>query len=351
MGSSLAERFDLRLIRSNVRDSNADKGRWDAAGILRVLGTALKLALRLMFQRPGLVYLPLSQNHAGLARDVLYLSIARLFRVPVVAHLHGSMLPDYLSRRSQSTRRMLMGAIGYSARLVTCGEALAVPLRPLFGDRVVAIGNATPPDALMPTRERAPSETIAYMAHLSKAKGFYDVLAAAAVVLSERPDAKFIFAGERLDIERNVVGDTAAGPGWERFENLSAHHPGRVRWDGVVTGQRKLAFLRSADLFVLPSYAEAFPVAILEAMAASLPVIATGVGAIPDVVRPGVNGAIVKPGDPTALADLILRWLENGPRRAELARGALRTAQEFSVDRQAGALASLFTAVLEGKKS
>jgi glycosyltransferase involved in cell wall biosynthesis len=76
---------------------------------------------------------------------------------------------------------------------------------------------------------------------------------------------------------------------------------------GVAGPDRLREVYRSADVFCLPSYREGLPLAILEAMAFGLPVVATPVGGIPDVVVDGESGLLVEPGDPKALADAITR--------------------------------------------
>jgi glycosyltransferase involved in cell wall biosynthesis len=341
LASPLRERFDLAVIKSNVRDSNADKGRWDLSGIVRVLRTGVLLGLRLLFRRPAVVYLTLSQNTAGLARDLLYLRICRCFRVPAVAHLHGSLLAEFLSRQSPARRAFFQRGISSARFIVVCGESIAQTLRPIFGDRVVAVANATPPDAFVSRQPRAPTNAVAYMAHLSRAKGFYDLLSAAERVWEQRPDTRFVFAGERLDVERNVGDAGSASDTWARFETMKNRHADRIEWRGIVTGEAKHAFFQSADVFALPSYAEAFPMSILEAMAAGLPTVATAVGAVPDVVRPGVNGFLLKPGDVGGLAQSLLTVLKDAAQRERLSAGAVGTAQEFSVERQAAAIGDL----------
>ena len=81
--------------------------------------------------------------------------------------------------------------------------------------------------------------------------------------------------------------------------------------------------LAVSDLFVISSRKEGLPMVLLEAMAASLPVVATRVGAIPGALDQGGCGDLVPPGDPPALAAAILALLDNPGRRAQLARLAM----------------------------
>jgi glycosyltransferase involved in cell wall biosynthesis len=101
--------------------------------------------------------------------------------------------------------------------------------------------------------------------------------------------------------------------------------------------------LRSSDLFVLPSLWEGLPMALLEAMAARLPVIATEVAGSRQVVRDGVDGMLVPPGDATRLQDAITSMLSDDERRGRLAEAARRRVEDrYSVERQADAHVALY---------
>jgi glycosyltransferase involved in cell wall biosynthesis len=84
---------------------------------------------------------------------------------------------------------------------------------------------------------------------------------------------------------------------------------GMVEFKGWVTGNEKENLLQFADVFVLPSYFEGSPVAMLEAMSYGKPVIATTVGGIPEIVEPGLNGWLHQPGDREALRKALLYYI------------------------------------------
>jgi glycosyltransferase involved in cell wall biosynthesis len=83
-----------------------------------------------------------------------------------------------------------------------------------------------------------------------------------------------------------------------------------VEFKGWVTGAQKKALLQQADVFVLPSYYEGVPVAILEAMSYGKPIIATPVGGIPEIVQSGMNGWLHQPGDQAALLNAIRHYID-----------------------------------------
>ncbi len=83
-----------------------------------------------------------------------------------------------------------------------------------------------------------------------------------------------------------------------------------IEFLGTLVGEEKWRQFSSADIFVLPSHTEDMPVSILEAMAVGLPVIATEVGSIPEVIDHGVSGFLVKPHDAAGLQARFGCWLK-----------------------------------------
>ena len=346
VGSELKARFDLRILKSNVRSSNAAKGAWDLRGIIRVLSIAAQLTFRLVFQRPRVVYMTLSQNASGLARDVAYLKACRLFGVPVVAHLHGSKLPEYLQSLSGPVRRYFVRNLQRIHTVVVCSNSIAQDVLPMLpGVDVRVVYNACPPSSSKSRRligeKSAP--VIAYMGHLSVAKGFYDLLAAAEAVLKKYPGARFEFAGERLDVERNVSSVVKdASSGWDKWLELLKKYPKNFHLHGIVTGKKKEEFFAAADIFVQPSYAEAFPVAVLEAMGAGLPVIMTPVGALPEVFRDDEHGFFVRSGDVAGMVEKIFLLIENAELRSRIGATNQTVTDRFSIEKMANEMAHIF---------
>ena len=107
---------------------------------------------------------------------------------------------------------------------------------------------------------------------------------------------------------------------------------------------------RASDAFVLPSLYEGLPLAVLEAMAAWLPVVATRVGGIPDLIEDGTHGLLVPPGDACALADAMGRLLrDRSAARAMGAAARVRAAREYDIDAVAARTVALFEECLEGQ--
>jgi glycosyltransferase involved in cell wall biosynthesis len=153
-------------------------------------------------------------------------------------------------------------------------------------------------------------------------------------------EATSILVGQGLDVTLDLVG---AGPDEERLRArvADAHLEGRVSFAGEeVDPRRRLA---CADIFVLPSRQEGFSNAILEAMASSLPVVATDVGGNAEAVVDGDGGFIVPPENAAALAAAISRLAKDRTRLAECGRyNRRRVAEKFSLEASARQLAGWY---------
>ena len=135
------------------------------------------------------------------------------------------------------------------------------------------------------------------------------------------------FARLPADTQLLLVGD---GPDRAALQRVAQRCGGRVHFTGFVPHAQVPAVLSHVDLLVLPSLYEDLSSALIEAMAAGLPVVATRVGGTADLVHDGVNGLLVAPRDPAALAAAMGRVLADPAAAARLAAAAGRTAAAYA---------------------
>jgi glycosyltransferase involved in cell wall biosynthesis len=177
---------------------------------------------------------------------------------------------------------------------------------------------------------------IATVGNIRRVKGHDVFIKAAASVVAQFPQVSFNIAGDVLESGyfaelRMLIGDL----------NLSNH----FHFVGGVDNLRE--YLSTADIFVLPSRSEGFSNAIVEAMAASLPVVATNVGGNAEAVMDGVSGLIVPPEDPTALAAAITRLLADPSKAQEMgAAGKKLASEKFTTDAMMHQITLAYASVL-----
>jgi colanic acid/amylovoran biosynthesis glycosyltransferase len=154
-------------------------------------------------------------------------------------------------------------------------------------------------------------------------------------------DALADVAARGHDVALDVVGEGPAGDGL-RGRAAALRLDGRVRWLGAVGQDEIRRHYAEADAFCLPSFAEGVPVVLMEAMATSLPVVATRIAGIPELIEDGESGLLVAPARSDELADALARLAGSPQLRAQLGRNGRRAVVEgYDAGRWARALADL----------
>jgi glycosyltransferase involved in cell wall biosynthesis len=189
---------------------------------------------------------------------------------------------------------------------------------------------------IMPAHAQGEPMVIGTVAHFSAEKGLCHLVDAASLIPDAANRMRFI-----------LVGDGVCRPDLES----------RVRELGLedcfhFAGFQKnpVPYLSSFDCFVLPSLSEGLSSAILSAMAAALPIVATTVGGIPELVRHEENGLLVPPADPVALAQAIQRLADNPAEAVQMGRrGRLRVERQFTLQRMIHQMEQLCSSFIQGR--
>jgi glycosyltransferase involved in cell wall biosynthesis len=278
----------------------------------------------------------------GYKPDVIGWRAARLAGVPVVAVSHGWTAATWKVRINEAIDRLVLR---WMDRVVCVSAAQAARVRRagVNPERITVIRNAihTEPFESFDPSYRAQMQTwfwqprtrlIAAAGRLSPEKGFDQLIAAAALVAKQDAGAGFVLFGEgplRETLARQIDASGLAG----KF--VLAGFRGDVE-----------RFLPCCDVVVLSSWTEGLPVIVLEALAAGVPVVATTAGGTPEVVNHDVNGYLVPPGNPAALAQRICEILSDEPRRRLMGeRGRQLIRAQFTFAAQARAYERLFNEV------
>jgi glycosyltransferase involved in cell wall biosynthesis len=169
------------------------------------------------------------------------------------------------------------------------------------------------------------SPVVLYTGRIELNKGSIELLRSVHRVASRCPEVEYVVAGARHNSidDRTLEGALVSNGTRDRVRLLS-----HVPW------QQLTEWYRCASVFVMPSHYETFGISVIEAMAFGLPVVATNVGGLPEVVQDGVTGILVPPKDPNALGDAIVRLLRDPELRKRLGNaGRERVLSEFRTDR------------------
>jgi glycosyltransferase involved in cell wall biosynthesis len=263
---------------------------------------------------------------------------ARWLGIPHVLTMHGG---GYYAERARR-RALLRLAIGASRATTAVAEPLAAELRarlrlPTGAIEVIPNG-ARPAGGTISRGGRPPGlpgqgPLVVAIGNLYPVKGHRHLIDALALLRSRHPGLHLAIAGRGEEEPALLAHARAAGLA-ERVHLLGLRHD---------VG----ALLAAADLFIHPSLAEGLPLAVLEAMFASRPIIASAVGAIPVALEGGAAGRLVRPGDPAMLASAIDELLLDPTLARALAqRAGARAAAEYTVERMTDRYDDLYQRLL-----
>jgi glycosyltransferase involved in cell wall biosynthesis len=144
-------------------------------------------------------------------------------------------------------------------------------------------------------------------------------------------------------VELDLVGD---GPDREALEAFvhTRGIGGAIRFAGSIGQDRIRDFYRAADCFAMASFAEGIPVVLMEAMSMEIPVVATGINGIPELIQDGVDGLLVPPSDVAGMAAAIARLIDDAPLRERLGKaGRIKVEAEYALSASADRLLDIFT--------
>ena len=291
--SELARSFTL--VHFEVGREGRDEGL--AGRALRLLSSPLRLARQVLAHRAAIVHVNSALNLRAYWRDLAYMLVARLCGARVLYQVHGGPAPAAFCRGRRLPAAFVRATLGLADVIVVlsgadreafCRFGVAAP--------VLTLPNAVdcgPYDALVrePAAPTRPLRVL-YLGRLVREKGLYELIEGLRLARAQGAAAELIVAGE---------GPEAAALG----AAVAAGGLAPVGFVGPVRGADKMALFSWADVLALPSYSEGLPYALLESMAAGVPAIATRVGAIPEVVADGVNGLLLEPRSPQAIATAI----------------------------------------------
>lgn len=262
-----------------------------------------------------------SASNASFRRKSLFLALARLAGKPYVFHLHGGAFDRYYAGASAAEQRWVGHTIRGARVVLVLSDNWAAWLRQTIRHPDVRVlPNPVVPPSLPAGVVREPS-TLLFLGRLEEEKGVFILVDALARLAASNPALRVVFAGE---------GDMTA----LRSAAAAAGVLERIELPGWVAGKIKARLLARAGIFVLPSRFEGLPMALLEAQVAGLPVVATRVGGIPQVVTDGENGMLADPDDVASLVDALARVLADAGTARKMGEiGRERVLAGYGVDR------------------
>ncbi len=289
-------------------------GRW-----LLPLGQLVAVPWRLWRASRGadLIHVHLA-SYWGFYLPMLAISLVRSLRpTPVVASYHGGMAVQFVAGQ----RRRVQALLKSIDVLLTSAQAIAAAfeplgLRPVLMPNVVDLAQFSPPPGKSRQLAGQPAPLLLWVKRFDMVSNPTLMVRAYAQVRQQAPTARLVMIG---DGPRRVEVETMAAA-----LNAPVEFPGRISFEALQ------AAYAAADIFVSSSAVDNQPNTLLEASALGLPIVATAVGGVPEMVHDGVDALLTPPDDPAALATAIVRLLNEPGLAQRLSQAAIANAQRFT---------------------
>jgi len=252
----------------------------------------------------------------------------KLLKIPYVIYGRGSdvYLPGWFTKLTAKT------ILKNASAVIALTEHMKGAMQALYSRDVVVVPNGInlEEDTGRQSERRNPSERILFVGRLHPVKGTRYLLGAMSIVHRDMPRTKLVLVGDGE--ERELLESLTDSLGLREC----------VEFAGRVPHDRVQDYMNQAEVFVLPSLSEGFPVTILEAMACGLPVVATRVGGIPDIIEDGTNGYLVDAMHQEQIAEALLKLLQGEQLRKEMSDNNREGVRRYRWDAVAATLEGVY---------
>jgi glycosyltransferase involved in cell wall biosynthesis len=342
--SSLPGRLSLQFIdTSSRRRPGSETGSWSFWNLTWAIGDCVRFTKAVVVYRPEICHIATAFGLSFVKHSVC-VAVARLLGSKVLLHPHCSFYFLY-ERQSKVWRWFVRKVVGLCHGVVVLSNEWKRLKEVVPGCQMYYLPNAIDLVSYVDVGRKKieskidkPCLNVLYLGHLGRDKGSFDLICAAKTLLAKEQGVVFDLVGqEQASGEMRQLATQVTEAGLEQVIHIRP----------AVTAAEKIELFRSADMFVYPSYHEGMPMAVIEAMACGLPIIATQVGGLPDLVCSGLNGLLVPAGQPDQLADAIRQLVVNPHMRHSMQTGSFRLAQEnFDIEKLVFRLLDIYHALL-----
>lgn len=287
------EKVKLTVIRMKFSDNLSSVGKFKLRKILQLIHLLINITMVLVFKRiDGVYYPPAGHSRIPVFRDIIILHLLKLSAKPLIFHYHALGLKDFY----ESSGRLLQFLIRRTYSSVDhciCLSKKNIPEVEFLKPKNIHVIPYGVEDKFEGSEKIYETDVpkILYLGNLYKSKGVTALMDSAAELKNRGIKFKLIFVGGFKDANYQ-----------KEIELHSMYN--EVHFEGILTGERKFNEFANADIFCLPTNYENenFPVVIIEALSARLPIVSLDWRAVGDMVS-NKNGFLLNEQDPIELAD------------------------------------------------
>lgn len=261
----------------------------------------MRLCFRLLFDRKVEIVHVHTAAGSDFKRAAKIVELAKYFNKKVLLHSHASQFKVFYSKADRTTQQWIINILRKADVLIALSESWKEWFTQIGvnSSKITILHNITAyPQVMNPNCKAQSPVRFLFLGEIGQRKGVFDVIRALTI--------------HKADLEGKIVLRIGGNKNEEQL--LSAIKAGglekMVSFEGFAIGDKKIELLNWADVYILPSFNEGLPISILEAMSYSMPIIATPVGGVPEVVDKK-NGKIVTPGNEEEIFNAMKFYVEN----------------------------------------
>lgn len=265
--------------------------------ITRILRNKKEWEQLLKKNRDAVVHYNMPLMKAAVIRDYMLIRVAHLLKMPIVLHIHGG---NYIKERNRPwyIKKLLRDIFAWSNHIIVLGEEEKAILEEDFGiNNVVSLPNCIDLSVAKTFKRDITNKEvldILYLGRIERNKGIEYIYDACKALKEKRVGFHMNFAGKEETEGEYIPRFT------ETFGDSFTYH-------GIVSGEKKNVILKKCDIFLLPSFYEGLPMALLETMSFGQVPVVTAVGSIPTVVEDCCNGIFIRVKNTEDIVDSIIK--------------------------------------------
>jgi glycosyltransferase involved in cell wall biosynthesis len=305
--------FDCTYINLSTSKKLNEKGKGAFKKFWSFFRLYSKIFLTLIKNKYEVCYVTINSKGAAFFKEMIVVLLLKSFRCKIVYHYHNKGVSD---NQNKNLFNWLYHFQFKNTKAILLSPLLYFDVsKYLSGNQLYYCANGIPFSNTLVDSTKSGNKNnsrceILFLSHMMKEKGIYILLQALNILKSKGIRFKATLIGEWADLNQKDFNDFLL------THNLEAN----VFYLGQKYGEEKRLAFESADIFVLPTLNDCFPLVILESMQYALPVISTDEGAIPEIVENGINGFIIPKNDAFTLAEKIEYLINNRCERVEMGR-------------------------------
>lgn len=285
-----------KYVFENCKSLRIRKGGNVWIGRFFIIISILKLIALLLIDRNIKIVHIHTASYKRFYFNTFYLRIAKFFKKKVIMHIHGGGFAEYYNTNPNWIKRKLLEC----DIIVALTESWKLFFEKTVGcNNVIQIDNIIEPPQYIQTVTDSSCKHFLFLGKVCREKGIYDLLEVIKMNKNELNAKMLLHIGGGGEIEKLK----------KYIEENSLQKI--VKFEGWLSGDKKVSLLNSCDTYILPSYTEGLPISILEALSYGHYILSTNVGGIPEIITCKDEGLLITPGDKKALYSAIKHIIEN----------------------------------------